>query len=179
VQVDLGLAAAGDALQQHRVEAIDRGQDGGNGVALRGVQRDTAAKRGSPGAPGAGSERRRNLAQPRRQARCDHLAQRALVVSGTELEELELVGAKRRHVRHHALEWRGCARREARWSAPPRPRRRPWCSSKRHDNERPARDLDTFGSAEIEPLIEGNIEGDVQIVTAAIPAFGSSGKACG
>ena len=94
VQVDLGLAAAGDPVQQDGVEACSRRPrsrlDRGGLLGCQRMGRGAQARVARLARCGAAIGAPAHLAQSRRQARGDHLAQRALVVRGAELEELEL-----------------------------------------------------------------------------------------
>lgn len=94
-----------------------------------------------------------------RKGRCDHLAQRPLVVAGAEFVELELGGRDRRHVIDAPLDIAKLGR--GYFGAPrmgnhhPDPAR----ASEGHDDECANRDFLVIGHAEIERFVKRQIEG--------------------
>ena len=107
LQVNLGLAAAGDAVQQKRPERAERGPDPADGLRLRRVwlvfrhEPVCLAARGNAGGFLA-FRQGLDAAEPRRQRAGHGLAERPLVVRGQETHLLEPIRGKRRRVGEHA-----------------------------------------------------------------------------
>ena len=146
VQVDLGLAAAGDALQQHRDGSGPRPRGTRrHGAALRGGERGRAGE--SSGCarrwPGRAIARRLTCRSAAAALAADHLAQRALVVARRRTRRARARRNRNgRHVRHHALDGAEAPGRGSLLAARVRPRRRPTLcvpGPKGTDNERSAR----------------------------------------
>jgi hypothetical protein len=92
VQVDLGLAAARDAMQQPGAEAAKAGGDGLRGAGLircRGVARRKTRGAEPVRLRQSFLRQRSHRAQARRQRSDDGLAERPLVVAGEEAHQLE------------------------------------------------------------------------------------------
>jgi hypothetical protein len=100
--VHLGLAAAGDALEQEGRERSGRGDDGRCGVLLIGIERLPWRRFGNAGIVRLGSFARRSDSRRRCGKRGQHLRKhephRFLVVPRDEVGDFENVGGQWRHV---------------------------------------------------------------------------------
>jgi len=90
-QVDLGLAAARDAVQQESLEAT-RVDDGINGGSLVGRRRVAARCRLASADFGLDGARPFSLSQQRRQSKRHDLAEGVMVVARAEPAEFEPIG---------------------------------------------------------------------------------------
>ena len=107
LQVDLGLAAARHAVQQHRIEAFGAA-DGVRGLLLGRVQHGHVGRGRVMGVVQLGQllqcavERdRRRQAQVLRQARHRHFAQRAVVIGGGKARQRDPAPGQRRQLAAH------------------------------------------------------------------------------
>ena len=104
LQIDLGLAAAGDAVQEHRRERAELGGDRlGDARLLPGelMQRHEVARARLVAERERLARQRLHGAQPRRQRRDDGLAERTLVIRGEKAHQLEPVRGQPRRVAAH------------------------------------------------------------------------------
>jgi hypothetical protein len=160
VQVDLGLAAAGHALQEDRVEALTPGEHGGDRIGLfrRGRHVGHEIRHAWRGLGGGRQAPPAHLPQPRRQACRDHLAQRPLVVGRTKFEQLELGRADRRHVVDHRFDLAQALRGDVARVRPAHHDPDLAAASKRHDHQRAEGDFEARRDDEIEAFRERNVE---------------------
>ncbi len=160
-QVDLGLPAARNALQEDGMEGAEPFEDRVQGALLLRSERQRVLRGGLPGrrddrvdGPPA------NLAKACWQGRADHFAQGPQVIPRAEFEQLELRSGQGRHVRDHALHGfqagrgNGAARRDADHHT-----HLPGASEGHHD-EVSGHHLQVFRQREIERFVEGDIERD-------------------
>ena len=161
-QVHLRLAAAGHAMKEDRMECARlREGERDRGLLLgRGPDRLDETRR----IPGDGLGRREgaaaHLAQARRQRRTQHLTQRTLVVARAEIEELELGGAQRGHVRDHRFDGAQALHRERALVRKADDHSHLPGAPERHHHEASQGHFLAFRDAEIERVVERNIDGD-------------------
>ena len=116
---------------------------------------------GAGACAGRGGERpARDLAQARRQARGDHLAQGAVVVARAEAQELEQGLVERRHVAHGALDGLQPRLGDDAALRPSDHHSHLARAPERHHDERAGGRFDRFRHEEIEALLERHVEGD-------------------
>ncbi len=179
-QIDLGLAAARHAVQEHRMESI-----GARKAHLQRVPLVLGERRRHLAVPGRGFHVAEtdgtpaDLAQARRKARRDHFAQAALVVGSAKAQHFEVALGDRGHVGDDPLDLL-----QARGG-----NRAPGCpghhdadlagAPERHDDERPGRRIHALREREIERLVERNVEGHARDLHARERPLRPCRKGCG